>query len=531
MMIFLKKHQTILLLVLMIIIQTIFFIWLGTKKEYIHMDEAYSYGLASYKRVEIQDNDDFYNTWHNGKYYEDYLTVNDNEIGNYQPVYENQKNDMHPPLYYLLLRFGMGFHLNSYTKWTGLIINYIIYIFITVFTFLIINKFFYKMQNRKGITFLLTFTSIMMLSSLTSVLYIRMYALLTLNILITLYLHMQLEDNNKLKTCILIGIMAFFGSLTHYYYLMFLAPLFLFFFIEYIKKKKYQELKNYFLPILFAGMCSIIVFPYSIIHMFFQKKGHGSINNLLSFKEFFSRIGRYLYKINYAFNTLLWLLLIIALIIIIYKKIKKKKILNEQNKYFKYFLYPSIFYFFIVLISSKWIELRYLLPICTILFIMVMCLIYGLCSNLLEEGKNKKVLAFICVLILITPLLYNAFINNSNYLEPEVMYSNKKEIVSLIKSDLNVPTIYFFNIKDNRFLDDILLFSILDESYVTLNIDYNEDTILKILKGKNINRGITIFINDGQDNNKILEIVQKALNLKQVSHIERLNACDVYYLK
>ena len=30
-------------------------------------------------------------------------------------AYENQKNDVHPPLYYLILRFAMGFHKNSYS--------------------------------------------------------------------------------------------------------------------------------------------------------------------------------------------------------------------------------------------------------------------------------------------------------------------------------------------------------------------------------------------------------------------------------
>ena len=89
------KNKTIILLVIAIIIQTLIFIKVGIDKSYIHMDEAYSLGLASYNKIEIQDNADFYNTWHNKQYYEDYLTVNDNEVGKYSQVYENQKNDQH----------------------------------------------------------------------------------------------------------------------------------------------------------------------------------------------------------------------------------------------------------------------------------------------------------------------------------------------------------------------------------------------------------------------------------------------------
>ena len=98
------------------------------------------FGLASYKKTEIQNNNDFYNVWHNKEYYKDYLTVNENEKFMFSQVYENQKNDSHPPLYYLILRIAMGFNINQYSKWTGIGINIIIYIFVTIFMYFIISK-------------------------------------------------------------------------------------------------------------------------------------------------------------------------------------------------------------------------------------------------------------------------------------------------------------------------------------------------------------------------------------------------------
>ena len=91
------KEKTIIVIIL--IIQTIIFVIAGINKSYIHMDEAYSLGLTNYNKVEIQQNEDFYNTWHNKEYYEDYLSVNDNEKNNFLPVYENQKNDVAVPLF------------------------------------------------------------------------------------------------------------------------------------------------------------------------------------------------------------------------------------------------------------------------------------------------------------------------------------------------------------------------------------------------------------------------------------------------
>ena len=135
-----QKSKITIMLIIAIVIQTIFFIIAGINKSYIHMDEAYSLGLASYDKVEIQENQDFYNTWHTKEYYEDYLTVNEDEKGNFAQVYENQKNDVHPPLYYLILRIAMGFNIGSYSKWPGIIVNIIIYIFITIFMYLILQK-------------------------------------------------------------------------------------------------------------------------------------------------------------------------------------------------------------------------------------------------------------------------------------------------------------------------------------------------------------------------------------------------------
>ena len=121
-----NRKKEIIMITILLIIQTIIYICVGINKSYIHIDEAYSFGLTNYERVEIQDNENFYNNWHTKEYYEDYLSIQEDEIGNYKPVYENQKNDVHPPLYYLLLRIAIGFTKGHFTKWPGIILNIII---------------------------------------------------------------------------------------------------------------------------------------------------------------------------------------------------------------------------------------------------------------------------------------------------------------------------------------------------------------------------------------------------------------------
>ncbi len=517
-----SRKKEIFLITVILIIQTIIFIIVGVNKSYIHMDEAYSLGLASYDKVEIQDNEDFYNTWHNKEYYEDYLTVNDDEVGKYDQVYENQKNDVHPPLYYLLLRIAMGFSKNHYSKWPGIIVNIIIYMFITVFTYLILEKILYNKEKSKEKAMVLVFVSSITMASLTNVIYIRMYALSTLNILITTYLHMKLLDNENInyKLLIGIGISALVGSLTHYYYLFFLAMLFLLFVIKNIKEKKFKNLIWYIVIIGIAGVISLIIFPYSIQHMFFGYRGQGVISKLMDVPQFLTSIGNYLAKINlFIFNKTMYIILGIILVSIIVNIIKKQKV---SNKYIKFIVFPTIFYFILVAVASPWIELRYIMPVCGLIFVLVIYYLYELLNNILGEKKINILIGILLIAILIAPIIFK--------IEPEVAFTDKKEIVQKLGNELNVPTIYFFNSGHNRFLDDILLFATVDESYVAKDIEYTVENIKKILEEKNIQNGVVIFINPGQENDEILATVEEATGSKNCTYLKRLNACDVYYL-
>ena len=576
------KEKTIIVIIL--IIQTIIFVIAGINKSYIHMDEAYSLGLTNYNKVEIQQNEDFYNTWHNKEYYEDYLSVNDNEKNNFLPVYENQKNDVHPPLYYLFLRIAMQFNIGSFSKWPGIILNIIIYLFITIFMYLILRKLFAKSENSQIKSAFLALISSLTLASINNAIYIRMYALSSLNILITTYLHLKLAEKkgNNYKLLVAIGISALVGSLTHYYYLFYLAMLFIMFVIKYLKEKEYKELAKYIITMIIAGILSLIIFPYSIKHMFFGYRGKGAINSLLNISEFFIKICQYILIINvYAFNNILFILVVFILGIIIYKKIKKIKLI-EKNKYIKYILYPTIFYFLLVAMSAPWIELRYMMPICSIIFILIMYLLIMLLKNIVKEKTLNIIVILIALLMFIMPFISNQIIDISvgkkfkyeqenaysskqeiveklksksnipinifskftdasiddtllfikNFrIEPEVLYSNKHKITEMIEKEYkNLPTLYLFNSNNNRFLDDILLFAKINKSYIAKDIECNSQNIKQIMKDKDKSHGILVFINDGQEKDEKIEIIKETFGFEQTTYLQRLNACDLYYI-
>lgn len=537
-----NRKRELKIIAIVIIIQTLIYIFCGIKKSYIHMDEAYSLGLASYNKIEIQDNADFYNTWHSKQYYEDYLTVNDNEVGKYCQVYENQKNDVHPPIYYLLLRFAMGFYKNHYSKWPGITVNIIIFAFITILIYQILQKLLQEFTNNKQEnqeqetlqrikekSIILAFISSITMASLTNVIYIRMYALSTFNILLTTLLHIKLlenlNNNEKInpKLLISIGTSALIGSLTHYYFLFYLAMMYLIFATKYIKKKETKKLIWYTLTMGIAATISLAIFPYSIQHMFFGYRGQGVIDKFKDISMFLQNIFEYLKKINrFCFAELGGIILIIILIGAIYTS-KKNLQIKTKNEIAHIIVIPTVFYFLLVAVASPWIELRYIMPICNLVFILCIYYFYKILNEIFKDKKANTILAITLIAIILAPAIFK--------IEPEVMYSDKKEIVEQLGNNLNVPTIYMFNSENNRFLDDILLFAELNQSYIAKDMLYTEENINNILKGKDLSNGLIVFINPEQENDKIIEIIKSATGLQNSEYLKRLNACDMYLVK
>ena len=163
------------------------------------------------------------------------------------------------------------------------------------------------------------------------------------------------------------------------------------------------------------------------------------------------------------------------------------------------------------------------MPVCSLIFCIVIYYLYKLLNNLLVEKKTNILVGLTLIIILIAPTILK--------IEPEVAFSDKKEIVQQLGNKLNVPTIYFFNSNNNRFLDDILLFATVNESYVAKDMEYTVDNMNQILDEKDTSKGLVIFINEGQENDDILAVLKEATGLKNSEYLKRLNACDVYYLK
>lgn len=515
-------------LAVVIILQTVVYAIAGANKAYFHMDEMYSYGLANYPRVQIYENDDFYNQWHNAEYYKDYLVVNEGERGDFAPVYNNQRDDVHPPLYYLLLRLGMELTPGEFTKWSGIIINIVAFAANTVFVFLIIERLMKREKNGQGKALLITLLAALSMAAISTVMYIRMYALLAMFVTITAWLHLKLAESRETKPGILaaIGIMALLGVLTQYYYIFFLLPLFILMVVRYAKAKRTRGLWAYVAVLAVAAAVVLIFWPYAIQHMFFGYRGLGVMGNLLNFANLGMQVGIFFGMLTlYNFNGMLLFMLIAMFAMAIYG-LKHDKSLKDQPRItesYRLLLWPTLIFFLIASIASPFQDLRYIEAVCGLMTIVVFYGFYRLVKMLTNERGTVRVLVATAIVILVAPIVMG--------LESNVSYTHMAKLNDFVDSHKEIPALYLYNPANERFLDDLISFTEIDESYIMHHQEYTEENFEKVLQGRNLSKGLIVFANYGDLNEQYLRILREATGLENQEYIIRTNSADVYYLQ
>lgn len=512
---------------LLIVVQTIVYVVAGASKAYFHMDEIYSYGLANHERVQIYETEGFYDTWHEGRYYDEYLTVGEDERGDFGAVYENQKNDVHPPLFYFLLRLGMEMTPGQFSKWTGIVLNILIAGVSTIVLWAIVVK---LTDGQKVKSLVLTAVVALGVATTSTVVYIRMYELLTLAILLTTWLHLKLLEGREVRIRLLlaIGAVELMGALTQYYYWFYLAAMFVVFVVRYVRSRRWEELRAYVTTVFGAGLISLVVWPFAISHMFFGYRGEGVMANLLKPLVLLENLWTYVGVLDeYVFHRLLLVIVVAMIVIGGYVIIKGKEIgvKKDQGEKVVVILVPTLFYLAIVAAASPFAALRYVAPVCGLLLVLVLWSLWGLSEGVWgKKWGNLCTAAGLMVFSIIMPVYAG--------LVPDVVYPERREWVERMRELKDVPALYMMKTGDDwGFLNDILMVREIGASYIAKDVGADVQEIKDILGGKDLENGLLVFINDGQENEKVLGAVKEATELRDIPWSERGVMSDVYYLR
>ena len=217
------------------------------------------------------------------------------------------------------------------------------------------------------------------------------------------------------------------------------------------------------------------------------------------------------------------LILVIIIGILIYNKIKKKesiKIVEQEKDILKLIAIPSTIFFVVSSIASPWRVLRYIVPVCSLIFVVVIYYFYKLLQNAFGEKTSNILISIMLCMILIAPFALK--------MEPELLYSDRKDTMQKLTGELNLPAIYLYNSQNGGFLNDILVFSSINESYIAKDIEVED--VQKIFKDRDTSKGIIVFINEEKEDNETIDKTKKILNFANCEHLQRLTSCDAYYI-
>ena len=532
-----SKKIIALALILLIAAQCALYALAGYAKQYLHPDEALSLGLAQYHSANIQDNHDFFGTWHKGNYYKDYLIVNQDEVNNTQSVHENQVKNGNAPLYYFFLKFYMEFSVGSFSMMTSIVLNVMLYTLITLIIFFISKSLFEGKENKLWLAFGVTAASTFTLSTLSAVLNIGVYTMNTLFITAIIMLHVFQNEEGRPKFFIGVfsGVTVFLGILTHYSFIVILIALYLMFLIRYIVAKSWKNIIWYTLPILVGAGGALYVYPESLGHIADTLKLSELIPALSNGKGALKHAKQYLSEINkYTFHTALYIIaaiIALALIVAIIKSIvsKKNKAENEENEEKPKLLsnvitvlVPTLAFFLFYSFSTLKAELRNIYPICGLMFILLAVLLVRISSRAFGKiGATALICAVIAVMVVV-PVVKN--------MEPETMYSNRVHVVNYAESHKDIPVIYVYDSACDNLRDDLYLLTKFEKSYITKDWQINSHNITNVFRKQDTSGGVIVIINDAQEHHTVLNTIMKTLKLSELSVVERLQSANVYYL-
>lgn len=347
-----KSNIWRLLFILVWCMQMFTAVYFCCQKQGFHEDEYYTYySTARTYGLNIEDN-----AWMEHEQYFDEFVVREGERFQYGLVKQVQSWDVHPPVYYWLFHTISSFFPGKFSKWYGLALNLAAF---GVSMFLLHFLCLQLTQDNEKLSLLVCLFYGFTPAVMSSVVFIRMYALLTVFVLLCTILHVRaLRDYDRAggndggdgynggdsKLCIKpiklsvgkflipLGLVTYFGFLTQYYYfifLFFMAAAFCVYLLY--KDRTLWNCIRYALSLAIAFVLAYLTYPACLGQMFRGQRGAQATGNFFDLSNTFMRLD-FFYRLldEYVFGNALTVMLILIIMMLLYIGVKKN--INTLNK-------------------------------------------------------------------------------------------------------------------------------------------------------------------------------------------------------
>lgn len=228
-------------------------------------------------------------TWVDGEEYLHYIAVSLENTFNYASVYYNQRGDVHPPFFYMLLHTVCSVFQGRFSKWYGLAIN-VVFMLLTLW---VLCKLCEELFRNKVLTLAILATYGLSQGFLSTAMYIRMYAMLTFWVVLSCYLHLKALDKEFVlskKEYLKLGLVTLVGFYTHYYYVIYAIGVAIVCCTYMLYHKCLKNVIKYMGAMVASAIVGICIWPFAIKHVFYGYRGRGSLQALKQMEVYLIKI-------------------------------------------------------------------------------------------------------------------------------------------------------------------------------------------------------------------------------------------------
>lgn len=467
-----KKYHYEGAILVLLMVQIIVMIHFGNEKRSFHTDEIATLQLSNSYFQPFLPTTEFVGQWKNKEDFIERITVQPGERFAYSSVYYNQSKDVHPPFYYFLINTISSFYVDTYSKWLGISVN--------ILFFILCNLLLIKLSNRliqnKWLAIAPSFSWGFSAGAISTVIFIRMYMVLTFFVLCFTYLlsKIMFEKKTGVMDFISLSAVTFLGFMTHYYFLVYIFFLSCGFGIFLLIKKRWKHLVGFCGAVLTGLGLGIAFFPASIAHIFSGYRGkqalEGLSNGLTSLLKDYDLVLKIINEQLFwgIFQWLLVALLVLFLYVAIQTTLGRYKTnklgLNQSRsvssvpdpstgllslptpKYFLGFIlfFAVLFYFLLITKIAPYKTDRYFFCIYPLVILMFYLLILTLIGKF-SLNKNVFTCAFFVIILVASFLSYKS--GSINYLYKNVNLSSLEKI----RNYSTIDCYFFYDSKNESF--------------------------------------------------------------------------------
>ena len=488
-------------------------IYFCIQKSGFHADEYYSYYSTELtKGLNVPENG-----WMQHDDYYDEFRVLKGEGFRYGLVKQIQSWDVHPPMYYWVLHTVCSMFPGTFTKWTGLGIN-LIFHGISLWLIMYLTQLLLMAIDNRGSTgskqeicgddsksdnssivaigkkkdgdngsgsticnSVRGFLPVIVMAvwglspeSISEVVFIRMYAMLTMLILLTLIFHVKQmmrpqTDRLPIKEFVIpVAALTYVGFMTHYYYVVFLFFIALFFWIWRIRELRsstgltgdsvilqgassenkadikrssgiFGRIIAYPLILVIPLILGYLTYPSCLGQIFRGQRGTQAIGSFADTSNTFERIRFFADVLSkQSFGGLLFLWLVLITFILLAAKVQNKKLIGIGCPECTMTLIATVCYFLIVsktglLMGDE--SIRYIMPMCGIAVMLVLIYLVNISGQIrMRVSSVTFIIAFI---------MLDIFGLSKGYVQ--FLYKGDRAQISFAQENKSTPVIYLYD--------------------------------------------------------------------------------------